>query len=161
MRTESSRRSRVFAGVFALTVAAAGVLLLIRSFPIRGSDAYDAIARSTPAPSALPVRPHLVATIELIPPAEQGSENVVTAVTAGEGGFWAAVQHRGSPDVVVRIDPQTDRVTATTEVLPYPWHMAAGAGGVWVTGVADDQPALQRFDPATGAVISRIEFPED
>jgi streptogramin lyase len=75
----------------------------------------------------------------------------VGIASSGEA-VWAI-----SPDarIVSRIDPQTNLVE------PYrldevPDDIVAGAGGVWVGHTAAG--SLTRLDPATGAVVARVEL---
>ena len=69
----------------------------------------------------------------------------------GEGSVWVMNQLDGT---VSRVDPQTDKVTATIDVGDeiYGGDIAAGGGSVWVRG----GPALlARIDPARDLVIER------
>src|SRR5262249_9080806 len=57
-------------------------------------------------------------------------------------------------DTVSRIDPRTNRVSATIPVGRGAYAIAAGDGAVWVTSAIDD--ALWRIDPATNRVVARV-----
>jgi len=52
-----------------------------------------------------------------------------------------------SPGLVARIDPVTNRVTATVDVGGQPESIAAGSGGVWVVDTAHGGKLL-RIDPS-------------
>ena len=51
------------------------------------------------------------------------------ALAYGEGGVWVACAN----GTVVRLDPATDRPSATVNVGHLPRGIAAGEGSVWVT----------------------------
>ncbi len=70
----------------------------------------------------------------------------------GEGAIWTLNQGVGS---VSRIDPQTNKVTATIEVgVPGSGgDIAVGEGSVWVT--AFEYP-LSRIDPVTNKVVQQF-----
>jgi sugar lactone lactonase YvrE len=68
-----------------------------------------------------------------------------TAVAAGPDAIWVAAAVADSQGQVLRIDPTTGLVTATLTVGTSPNGLAVGAGGVWVTGTADD--TVWRIDP--------------
>ncbi len=92
------------------------------------------------------------------PVSQPGGE--VLALAVGEGGVWVAkTDSRLTASVdVVRIDPQTSKVTGdpirVTGAIPM--HLAAGGGGVWITDVGSirpgapaREPSLLRIDPGT------------
>jgi len=55
---------------------------------------------------------------------------------------------------VQRIDPRTNRVTATIAVGPVPRFLAAGENGVWTLNQGDG--TVSRIDPRTNAVVATI-----
>lgn len=67
----------------------------------------------------------------------------------GEGALWALCCHTGEERAVTleRIDPATNRVTATTELPPGASALAAGAGYVWVADA--DDGTIVKIAPAT------------
>lgn len=75
----------------------------------------------------------------------------VWSITAGEGAVWTVAL---GGNVVYRIDPTTNRVSAEIPVgaaVPYLW---AGAGAVWA--VDDSGRSLIRIDPFTNQVVTRV-----
>jgi outer membrane protein assembly factor BamB len=147
----------------------------------RGPVARAAMAARAGSPSLTPARALLVAAIiasvvpllyaarlvsrlgrqDQAPP----GRGVVARFTVGEslnsvaGGFgagWVDDQGRG---LVLRVDPQTHRVTARIPV-PGDAELAVGAGSVWALGSTQstyelDGP-LVRIDPRTNRVVARI-----
>ncbi|HEY3205613.1 MAG TPA: hypothetical protein VGJ58_01550 [Gaiellaceae bacterium] len=73
------------------------------------------------------------------------------SITAGAGAVWTVAL---GGNVVYRIDPATNRVSAQISVdaaVPYLW---AGAGAVWA--VDDAGHALIRIDTSTNRVVTRV-----
>ena len=62
-----------------------------------------------------------------------------------------------SPNSVVRIDANTNRVLGSIPVGIRPGPIAAGGGAIWVANL-DDQ-SLSRVDPESGAVVKNIALP--
>ncbi len=58
------------------------------------------------------------------------AEELVGEVAVGEGAVWVADPRRR---VVLRVDPQTLRVTKTIRIGNRPAGIAVGAGSVWVS----------------------------
>jgi len=84
----------------------------------------------------------------------------VSRISIGEDAVWAlASTGESGSDVLVRIDPATDRVVATTSLAPGPWRVAVGAGAVWV-GFANSS-MIQRVDSTTNEVTGQIRLPGD
>jgi streptogramin lyase len=77
-------------------------------------------------------------------------------IAAGEGGVWVAVPGLGGTNLVVRIDPVTNAVSAaiggTTQTCG---PVLAAAGAVWVTNAGCGGPGVARIDPATNGVVVR------
>lgn len=120
---------------------------------------YGPSWQSLPAPSASPTPSEPTATPTL--------SNVVlpdglgaSRIAIGEGAVWAlsSTGENGS-SVLVRIDPATDQVLATTSLEPDPWYVAAGAGAVWVGFPRSSM--IQWVDAATNEVTGRIQLPGD
>jgi Tol biopolymer transport system component len=81
-------------------------------------------------------------------------------LAVGEGAVWAlASSGEGASSALVRVDPTTDRVIATTPLEGEPWYVAAGVGAVWIG--SPNASTVQRVDPATNEVTARIELPGD
>jgi len=81
-------------------------------------------------------------------------------IAIGEGAVWALAStgETGSSGLV-RIDPATDQVVATTSLEPEPWYVAAGAGTVWVGFPRSSM--IQRVDAATNEVTGQVQLPGD
>ncbi len=67
------------------------------------------------------------------------------------------------PSKLARIDPQTNEVVEEMPVATrYPYHMAYGAGSVWIANGLDlekpsrDKPSVSRLDPETNKEVARI-----
>jgi hypothetical protein len=83
-----------------------------------------------------------------------------TRVAIGEGAVWvlASTDQAGS-SVLIRIDPATDQVLATTPLEAEPSYVAAGGGAVWVG--SPRSTTIQRIDAATNEVTAQIQLPGD
>jgi TolB protein len=78
----------------------------------------------------------------------------------GEGAVWAlASSGEADSSVLVRIDPATVEVLATTSLEADPWYVATGAGAVWVGSPRSSM--IQRVDTATNEVAGQIQLPGD
>ena len=73
------------------------------------------------------------------------------AIAAGSGAVWVTSL---LDDTVSRIDPASNRITATIHVGRGVAGIAAGEGGVWVASSFDD--TVSRIDPLTNRVVARI-----
>jgi Tol biopolymer transport system component len=81
-------------------------------------------------------------------------------IAIGEGAVWALAstgEHGSS--VLLRIDPTTDRVLATTVLEPDPWYVAAGGGAVWIGFPRSN--VIQRVDATTNETAGQILLPGD
>jgi serine/threonine-protein kinase len=81
------------------------------------------------------------------------------AVVVGAGAVW--VLGRGRRDVVLRIDPQTGKTTATTR-LPTSFSgtgLGAGTGAVWVVASNGTSSTLYRIDAHSGARTGARRLP--
>jgi YVTN family beta-propeller protein len=74
-----------------------------------------------------------------------------SSVAAGGGAVWVTAQ---LGDVVARIDPGTNRTTATIKVGREPLAVAVGERAVWVANTIDS--TVSRIDPATDRVTATI-----
>ena len=79
--------------------------------------------------------------------------NGPTGIAFGAGSVWVANSLDGT---VMRIDPETNTVIATTDVGGDPNAIAADADTVWVS--SELSQSVVRIDPATGEVAGRIEI---
>ncbi|MBO9724057.1 MAG: YncE family protein [Novosphingobium sp.] len=84
--------------------------------------------------------------------ASSGELNVV----AGDGSVWVASDNgaEGRGGLVARIDPATNKVSASVPVDPGTWYLTYGFGAVWAVSAA--KQSLQRIDTATNAVTATI-----
>lgn len=71
-------------------------------------------------------------------------------VVAGAGSIWVASDRKG---MIARIDPATNRVTASIPVDPETYYLAFGLGSLWA--VSSTSQSLQRIDPRTNTVVKR------
>ena len=92
----------------------------------------------------------------------EGLSDVFTQVAFGAGSVWVSSGYysmgppdrRGPGDVVLRIDPRTNRVVDRIPVDP-PSGLAFGHGSVWAASAG--YGTLTRIDPETGEVAAKIE----
>lgn len=140
-----SLASHVALAVFVLGLTAGTVTWLWIAFR---PDPF--VRPASPDVSSYDLQPRVSATVDvgLFP----------SNVAIGQGDVWAAVpaQDPESPDAVIRIDSVTNEVAATIPVEGA-GDIGAGAGAVWVVGVADDGgAAVQRINPQTNQVVTTI-----
>lgn len=77
-----------------------------------------------------------------------------TEVVAAPDAVWVLLNRNGTvDDVLVRVDPATDRVVARVPVGPDARAVAVGEGSVWVLRSVVDRTDLVRVDPATNQVV--------
>jgi len=108
---------------------------------------------ATPTPSE-PTPPPALSTVAL--PDGLGASRLAI----GEGAVWAlASSGQARSSVLVRIDPATGEVVATTSLEAEPWYVAAGGGAVWVGFPRSSM--VQRVDAATNEVTGQIQLPGD
>ena len=99
----------------------------------------------------------VVATIPL-----KDLNDAFTQVAFGAGSVWVSSGYyemgpapkRGPGDVVLRIDPRTNRVVDRIPVDP-PSGLAFGHGSVWATSAG--YGTVSRIDPQTGEVVAKIK----
>ena len=79
-----------------------------------------------------------------------------SSIGAGEGGIWAISDGDGcSGCALVRIDPETVKVTDTYDVPQGGTAVRAGLGGIWITYSLEDR--VVRVDAETGEVVWEID----
>ena len=86
----------------------------------------------------------------------QRIERPLFALAAGFGSVWALDVFE---DVVVRIDPETNRVAEEIRVGRLPTGLAVGFGSVWVANQVD--ASVSRIAPETGRVTATISLGND
>lgn len=88
------------------------------------------------------------AKITAVIPTGIGSPDGELNVAAGGGSIWVASDAKG---VIARVDPASNRVTASVEVVPGSYYLAFGFGSLWAVSAA--RQTLQKIDPRTNAVV--------
>jgi streptogramin lyase len=79
-----------------------------------------------------------------------------SSIGAGKGAIWAIADGDGcSGCVLVRIDPETVKITDTYDVPEGGTAVRAGLGGIWITYSSEDR--VLRVDAETGEVVSEID----
>ena len=146
---------RVVVGAVALGLTAAGVVLASRSLRPNTSSSSEAPRSGSTdrVPYSLVGEPRIAA--EISPP----DDAVSGGVAVGAGSAWVGVQTeagRGIPKVL-RIDLETNEITAEIRVQETPWRrrIAATSDAVWV-GASD---VIERIDPATNKVVASVDIP--
>jgi len=92
----------------------------------------------------------VVAKIRIAP-----SDFTETSIGAGEGGVWIVADGETCLGcILVRIDPDRDRVDAKYDIPKHGTAVRAGLGGIWISYPDTDE--VLRVDPATGRVVARI-----
>lgn len=71
-------------------------------------------------------------------------------IAAADGAIWVTSPMQGE---VFRVDPATNRVTATVETGGQPRFIAADANALWIL---DQSGAVQRIDTGSAASVARI-----
>lgn len=74
-------------------------------------------------------------------------------VVAGAGSIWVASDTKG---VIVRVNPTTNRVTASVRVDPGSFYLAFGFGSLWAASATSQN--LQKIDPQTNKVVKRTKL---
>jgi virginiamycin B lyase len=74
-----------------------------------------------------------------------------TGLAVGDGAVWVASTYG---QLVARVDPGTNRVTATIPVERYPLAVSVGSGAVWVRN--EESSSVSRIDPATNRVVATV-----
>jgi YVTN family beta-propeller protein len=86
------------------------------------------------------------------PRTAENNRSPLRDMAIGEGALWVigdSLDRR-----VWRVDEHSGRITATTSLPITPRSIAAGAGGIWITGAIED--VVARLDPRTGRVVKLI-----
>ena len=109
-------------------------------------------------PASTRIEARLAATIEVGP--------FPSSIAVGAGGVWVSVpaQDASSEDLLVRIDPQSNRVSATIPLKARLEGLVAGEGAVWGTWAVPDPEgsdgdyafSLVRIDPHANRVAATI-----
>lgn len=93
----------------------------------------------------------VVATIPVTP-----SEFTEGSVGAGEGGVWIVADGEScSGCILVRIDPDRNRIAARYDIPKHGTNVRAGLGGIWIAYPDTDE--VLRVDPTSGTVVARID----
>ncbi len=74
------------------------------------------------------------------------------SVLYAEGAIWVTTPEKS---VLTRVDPKTNKVTATVEVGKGPRFLTGGAGSVWTLNQGDG--TISRVDAKTAKLIVNIE----
>ncbi|MDP9295447.1 MAG: hypothetical protein M3O88_01960 [Actinomycetota bacterium] len=97
-------------------------------------------------------------------PIHLGQPGTVDSVAYGEGSVWARVAEEPQA-FLVRLDPQTQEITARIPVPAAP-HWEVGGGGivaangvVWVAGEANQGSIVAAVDPSTNLVVQQFQVP--
>ena len=121
-----SRGDRILTIGLALTVAGAAVGLL-------GASAATGSSPHNP-----------VATLRL--------HQTPSTVAVGAGAVWVAEGGEGLFTTLARVNPKTNRVTTTFNVVQGILSLAAGDGAVWVTN--SESSSVDRVNPTRGSIVS-------
>src|SRR3989442_3456835 len=78
-----------------------------------------------------------------------------SALSVGAGTLWIL---KNDEQMVLRVDPRSQRVLAGIAVGFVPFDIAATDNAVWITGYWADQ--LARIDPKTNEVVARLTVPD-
>jgi YVTN family beta-propeller protein len=136
------------------------VAVVVALVVLAGGAATGKLVAERPPNATASTAPGTTARAGSTPPVVPGSPVVATIATAGfsygmaagAGALWVA----GSDDIS-RIDPATDRVTATVPVATTgsgPGAVTVGAGAVWVPVAVPG--ALWGIDPGSNKVTAKI-----
>ena len=79
-----------------------------------------------------------------------GSPDGELNVVAGAGSIWVPSEEAG---MIARVDPATNKVTASIRVDPGSQYLAFGFGSLWA--VSSKSRSIQRIDPATNTVVKK------
>jgi YVTN family beta-propeller protein len=120
------RRRRLLAGLAALIVVGI-VIALVAGGGGGGSGGSSASTTTGSAGGANPKRSHVLGTPIDVP-------GMPVGIGVGEGGVWTSLRDK---DEVVRVNPNTQRVTGTADVGSMPNGLTAKLGKIWVTNAGD------------------------
>lgn len=90
-------------------------------------------------------------TIDTIIPTGIAEPRGETNVVAGAGSVWVPSIAEGG---IARVDPATNEVIATVDVVPGTFFLAYGRSALWA--VSSERRLLQRIDPATNTVTGTV-----
>ena len=145
---------RLGTAVVASAVATTGLAFAACAFLGDGRPPEWPAASVSPQISPLPpVTGRVVETIPL-----KGANSIAY----GAGSIWVASLGYGSPDRLLRFDPDTGQKLADITVQRVTsWGVGGGgisfgAGGVWVVGSGGGEAVAQRIDPAANEVVQTV-----
>jgi streptogramin lyase len=109
-----------------------------------------------PTTSVSKIDPATMRVVDVIP-VGSGSDSGPVWILSSAGSIWTDVN--GSPNVVVRIDPHSDRIVATIPAPSACTQLAADNSAVW-GGSSDDESctaSVSRIDPRSNKVVLTID----
>ena len=138
-----SERSQAALGRLALVVALVGAVLP----SLRAAELWPFASKGSS------VDPVVTAVVKLRP--------TLNGIVVAPNGVWvssegAATGTGGSPSLLWRVDPRTNRATSPIQVDNV-FDVGFGYGSLWVPGAGE----LTRIDPRTGHVLARIPLTAD
>lgn len=109
-----------------------------------------------PTTSVSKIDPSTMRVVDVIAVGAEASAGPVWILSAA-GSIWTDVN--GTANVVVRIDPHTDRVISRIPAPAACTQLAADDTGVWGAGNYDDActPGVSRIDPAANRVAATFD----
>ncbi len=143
----SSAQTRIMAAVVAITVFVVAGVFAVNAFK---TDEPPEPAVSSPPTPSLTGFPRVTGHVQL-PRNTTGGD-----VALGAGSVWVETYPltQDGPNSLVRIDPATNRITATIPT-GVAHGVAANSDAVWVTEVG----VLDRIDPATNEIVAKVDLP--
>ena len=82
-----------------------------------------------------------------------GSPNGELNVVAGAGSVWVASDIKG---LIARVDPASNQVVASVQVVPDTTYLAFGLGSLWA--VSGSNHVIQKIDPLTNTVVKTTDL---
>ena len=121
-------------------------------------DGYVWVANHNgePTVSVSKIDPATMRVVDVIPVGAQPDAGPVWILSAA-GSIWTDVN--GDHNVVVRIDPHTDRILAAIPAPSACTQLTADDTGVWGASGDDDSctPGVSRIDPRTNTVVATFD----
>ena len=107
-----------------------------------------------PTTSVAKIDPATLQVVDVIP-VGSGPSAGPTGIGGGAGSLWVDVPNS---DAVIRIDPATDRVTATVTDTGVCASLVANDAAVWVASSEGDgcTGGVIKVDPATNQVVAHV-----
>ena len=119
---------------------------------VSGSFVWVANHDGQPTSSVSKIDPATMRVVDVIPVGRAADAGPVW-ILAGAGSIWTNVN--GNPNVVVRIDPRTDRILARIPAPSACAQLAADDTAVWgACATTPPLPGLSRIDPHTNKVAA-------